>query len=80
MFERVLVGVGRRMVPVPGWLFGAMARRDEKRIAKRRPLTPDQRRHWSTFVENHALETCHDCDAVHLVCLVDGEDPAGPTT
>ena len=31
-------------------------------------LTPDQRRHWSAFVENHALETCDDCDAVHLVC------------
>ena len=43
-------------------------------------LTPDQRRHWSTFVENHALETCDDCDAVHLVCLVNGEGPAGPTT
>ena len=44
MAGKILLGVGRRMVPVPGWLFGAMARRDEKRIAKRRPLTPDQRR------------------------------------
>ena len=44
MSERVLVGVGRRMVPVPEWLVRAMARRDEKRIARRRPLGPDQRR------------------------------------
>jgi len=32
------------MVPVPEWLIRAMARRDEKRIARRRPLGPDQRR------------------------------------
>ncbi len=43
-------------------------------------LTPDQRRHWSTFVEHHSLQTCDDCEAVHLVCLVDGEEPAGPIT
>ena len=44
MSERVLVGVGRRMVPVPEWLIRTMARRDEKRIARRRPLGTDQRR------------------------------------
>jgi hypothetical protein len=32
------------MVPVPGWLFGVMARRDVQRMSGRRPLTPDQRR------------------------------------
>jgi hypothetical protein len=32
------------MVPVPEWLFRAMARRDKKRMAKRRRLAPDQRR------------------------------------
>ena len=31
-------------------------------------LTPDQRRHWDAFAENHALEECTDCHAVHLVC------------
>lgn len=44
MSEKILLGVGRRMVRVPKWLFAAMARRDEKRIGKRRPLTHDQRR------------------------------------
>jgi hypothetical protein len=31
-------------------------------------LTPDQQNHWNQFVENHALEECEDCHAVHLVC------------
>lgn len=44
MSERILLGVGRRMVPVPEWLFRTMARREEKRIAKRPPLGADQRR------------------------------------
>ena len=43
-------------------------------------LTPDQRRHWSTFAENHSLETCHDCHAVNLVCLVGGQHPTSRTT
>jgi len=42
--DKILLGVGRRMVPVPGWLFGAMARRDAKRMARRRPLEPHHRR------------------------------------
>ena len=44
MSGRILLGAGRRMVPVPEWLFRTMARRDEKKMAKRRPLGPDQRR------------------------------------
>ena len=44
MFERVLLGVGRRMVPVPEWLFRPMVGRDAKRLARRRALEPDQRR------------------------------------
>ena len=44
MSGRILLGMGRRMVPVPEWLVRTMARRDEKRIANRRPLGPDQRR------------------------------------
>ena len=44
MFERVLLGVGQRMVPVPEWLFRPMIARDIKKIAKRPDLEPDQRR------------------------------------
>lgn len=44
MFEWIFLGVGRRMVPVPEWLFRAMAQRDTKKLAKRAPLEPDQRR------------------------------------
>ena len=32
-------------------------------------LTPDQHKHWETFSQNHALEECDDCHAVHLVCV-----------
>ena len=39
-------------------------------------LTPDQRRHWNLFAENHSLETCDDCHAVHLVCLANDQDSA----
>ncbi len=31
-------------------------------------LTPDQRRHWDQFAQNHALTECDGCHAVHLVC------------
>jgi len=31
-------------------------------------LTPDQRRHWESFTENHSLQECDECHAVHLVC------------
>ncbi len=37
-------------------------------------LTPDQRRHWDSFAENHSLEQCEDCHAVHLVCVAAGND------
>jgi hypothetical protein len=42
--ERILLGVGRRMVPVPEWLFRPMVQRDARRLAKRPPLEPDERR------------------------------------
>jgi len=35
-------------------------------------LTPDQRRHWEAFAENHALTECDDCHAIHLVCEAGG--------
>jgi hypothetical protein len=31
-------------------------------------LTPDQRRHWETFVTNHSMTECENCHARHLVC------------
>jgi len=37
-------------------------------------LTPDQRKHWQTFIQNHSLEECDDCHAVHLVCAADKEE------
>ena len=44
MFERILLGVGRRMVPVPECLFRKMVERDARRLAKRPALAPDERR------------------------------------
>ena len=35
-------------------------------------LTPDQRRHWERFAQNHSLAECGDCHAVHLICGVAG--------
>lgn len=31
-------------------------------------LSPEQRKHWQIFSENHTLEECTDCRATHLVC------------
>jgi len=44
MFGRVLLGVGRRMVPVPEVLFRPMVRRDANKLAKRSCLETDERR------------------------------------
>lgn len=44
MFERILLGVGRRMVPVPEFLFRPMVQRDARKLARRPALEPDQRR------------------------------------
>ena len=44
MFERVLLGVGRRMVPVPEIVFRPMVQRDAKKLSKRPALDSDQRR------------------------------------
>lgn len=44
MFERILLGVGRRMVPVPECLFRTMAQRDARRLARVSKLEPDERR------------------------------------
>ena len=44
MFERILLGVGQRMVPVPEWLFRKMVQRDARKLAGRPALEPDERR------------------------------------
>jgi hypothetical protein len=44
MFERVLLGVGQRMIPVPEWLFRPMVQRDTRKLARRPDLEPDERR------------------------------------
>ncbi len=44
MFERILLGVGQRMVPVPEWLFRTMVQRDARKLAKGPALEPDERR------------------------------------
>jgi len=44
VFERILLGVGRRMLPVPEWAFRPMVERDTKKLAKRPALEPDERR------------------------------------
>ncbi len=31
-------------------------------------ITPQQKVHWDEFLENHMVERCSDCNAVHLVC------------
>ena len=31
-------------------------------------LLPDQRKHWERFARSHSLETCDECNALHLVC------------
>ncbi len=33
-------------------------------------LTPEQRKHWRGFLDNHTVEKCDECNAVHLVCDV----------
>ncbi len=40
-------------------------------------LTPDQRKHWAEFAEDHALAECEDCHAVHLVCEVGSDECKG---
>lgn len=44
MFEKVFLGVGKRMIPVPEFMFRPMVQRDTKRLASRPGLEPDQRR------------------------------------
>jgi hypothetical protein len=40
-------------------------------------MSPDQRKHWATFAEHHAVAECADCHAVHLVCEADAVEHKG---
>jgi len=31
-------------------------------------LTPDQKRHWQKFANNHSVQECEECHELHLVC------------
>jgi hypothetical protein len=31
-------------------------------------LTPNQKTHWETFLQSHALRKCDECHEIHLVC------------
>lgn len=44
MFERVLLGVGRRVVPLPECFFRLVVRRDGRKLTRRSRLEPDERR------------------------------------
>ena len=33
-------------------------------------LTPNQREHWRSFSQDHAVEECGDCQELRLVCSV----------
>ncbi len=35
-------------------------------------LSADQRKHWDRFAQDHQIEECSDCHAVHLVCRRQG--------
>jgi hypothetical protein len=31
-------------------------------------LTPNQQKHWGSFLEGHSFTECGDCHEVHLIC------------
>jgi hypothetical protein len=35
-------------------------------------LSPDQRKHWEAFAQDHVLRECDSCREVHLVCECEG--------
>jgi len=41
-------------------------------------LTPEQKRHWSKFAEDHAVQECAECHEWHLVCARGGEEHSHP--
>lgn len=41
-------------------------------------LSTDQRKHWDRFAQDHQVEECGDCHAVHLVCRRQGVTDGKP--
>ncbi len=39
-------------------------------------LSPQQKRHWDEFAEDHAVKECRQCHEFHLVC----DKQPGPTS
>jgi len=39
-------------------------------------MTPSQKEHWKSFARDHAVEECHDCHELYLVCSHEKEDKA----
>ena len=39
-------------------------------------LSPEQQEHWRQFSENHHVEKCDDCQAIHVVCVTEADSPA----
>ena len=31
-------------------------------------LSPEQKRHWTSFASDHSVQECRDCHELHLVC------------
>jgi hypothetical protein len=31
-------------------------------------ISPNQKKHWRTFCESHAVVECDDCHEMHLIC------------
>ncbi len=35
-------------------------------------LTPEQRRHWEVFSQDHRVHKCDDCKAYYIICECNG--------
>jgi hypothetical protein len=42
-------------------------------------LSTEQQGHWNRFSENHLLQKCEDCHAMHLVCLTESDSETDNT-
>ncbi len=41
-------------------------------------LTPDQKKHWHIFEQNHHVEECADCQAPYIMCSLNDTTPKHP--
>lgn len=35
-------------------------------------ISPEQDKHWQSFLKNHSVEECVDCHAIHIRCVAEG--------